>query len=208
MNVETMRVRFRTIAAGLADSLSDGEIDAFLNRAYQFDVPAGIDGEISETTWTLTTAVGVESYAYPGYVVAPREHAWIQQGGSTIPLWVTSHPVIFEDRWAEPDGAANARPVAILFYGRQAKLTPIPDAIYTIEIPARGGPSAALTDGTVIANDTHAMCVVHAALGEFFTEIEAGELFATNLTALERYASRLRSVSLSRPRSRVPVRSF
>lgn len=208
MNVETMRARFKGIAAGLADDLTDGEVDAFLNRAYQFDVPAGIDGEISETTWVLSTEVGVESYAYPPYIVAPREHAWIQQTGATIPLWVTSNPTLFEDRWAEPDGAANGRPVAVLFYGRTARFTPVPDAVYSVEIPARGGSATALTDGVTVPNDTHAMCVVHAALAEFFTEVEAGELFATNGMALERYASRLQTLSLARPRSRVPVRSF
>lgn len=208
MNVETMRVRFRTIAAGLADALSDGEIDAFLNRAYQFDIPAGIDGEISETTWDLTTAIGTDEYAYPSYVVAPREHAWIDDSSSKIPLWVTSNPVLFEDRWAEPSGAAQGRPIAVLFYGRVARLTPVPDAVYAIEIPARGGPATALTDGGSITNDTHAMCAVHAALAEFFTEVEAGELFTTNAAALERYASRLQTLSRARPKSRVPMRSF
>jgi hypothetical protein len=208
MNVETMRVRFRTIAAGLADSLSDGEIDAFLNRAYQFDIPAAIDGEISETTWDLTTSIGVDEYAYPSNVIAPRENAWITDANSSIPLWVTSNPVVFEDRWADPTGAAPARPIAVLFYGRVARFSPVPDAAYTIEIPARGGPATALTDGSVIANDTHAMCVVHAALSEFFTEIEAGELFATNSAAVERYASRLMTISRARPKSRTPARSF
>lgn len=209
MNVETMRVRFRTNAAGLADSLSDGDIDAFLNRSYQFDIPAAIDGEISETTWNLTTSIGVETYTYPSHVIAPREHAWISDAAnSLIPLWVTSSPVVFEDRWAEPAGAAQGRPVAVLFYGRTARLSPVPDAVYTVEIPARGGPQTALTDGGSIANDTHAMCVVHAALAEFFTEVEAGELFATNQAAVERYASRLQTISRARPKSRVPVRSF
>ncbi len=208
MNVETMRVRFRTIAAGLADSLSDGEIDAFLNRAYQFDIPAAIDGEISETTWDLTTSNGVDEYAYPANIIAPRENAWITDSNSSIPLWVTSNPVVFEDRWADPTGAATARPIAVLFYGRSARFSPVPDAAYTIEIPARGGPATALSDGSVIANDTHAMCVVHAALSEFFTEVEAGELFATNSAAVERYASRLMTISRARPKSRTPARSF
>lgn len=207
MNVETMRTRFQGIAAGLADALSGGEIDDYLNRAYQFDIPAGIDGEISESTWTLTTSASTEAYDYPAYVVAPREHAWLDTTGGSIPLWVTTDPVIFEDRWVDPAGT-EGRPVAVLFYGRQAKLAPVPDAEYTIEIPVRGGPAMALTDGSTIANDTHAMCVVHAALAEFFTEVEAGELFATNASALERYASRLQNISLSRPRSRIPRRSF
>ena len=207
MNVETMRVRFRTIAAGLADALSDGEVDAFLTRAYQYDVPAGIDGEISETTWTLTASDGTESYDYPARIVAPREHAWIAASGGSIPLYVTKDPTIFESRWVDPSGT-EGQPVAILFYGRQAKLAPVPDTTYTIEIPARGGPSTALTDGGSVSNDTHAMCVVHAALAEFFTENEAGEMFANNANALERYASRLQTLSMSRPRSRVPMRSF
>lgn len=208
MNIETMRVRFRGIAAGLADAMSDGEIDAYLNRAYQFDIPAGIDGEISETTWTLTTVASTETYDYPAYVVAPREHAWIDDANGMIPLWVTSNPVLFEDRWAEPSGAAEGRPIAVLFYGRTARLTPVPDAVYSIEIPARGGAETALTDGATVENDTHAMCVVHAGLAELFTEIEAGELFATNASALERYASRLQTISRARPKSRVPARSF
>lgn len=208
MNVETMRDRFRGSAAGLADALSGGEVDAFLNRAYQFDIPAGIDGEISETTWLLTTAVGIDTYAYPSHIIAPREHAWIADSNSYFPLWTNTDPTYFEDRWAEPTGAAQGRPIAVLFYGRSARLTPVPDAIYDVRIPARGGPQTALTDGGSIANDTHAMCVVHAALAEFFTEVEAGELFGTNAGALERYASRLQSISRARAKSRVPVRSF
>lgn len=208
MNVETMRVRFKGIAAGLADGLTDGEIDAYLNRAYQFDVPAGIDGEISETTWTLTTTASISIYAYPSHIVAPGEHAWItDSGGTSIPLWVETNPVRFEHRWSYPD-ATEGRPVAVRFYGRQALLAPTPDAEYTIEIPSRGGPADALTDGSEIGNDTHAMCVVHAALAEFLAEVEAGELFQTNAAALERYASRLQTISRSRPVSRMPARSF
>lgn len=208
MNIETMRVRFKAIAAGLADDLSDGEIDAYLNRAYQFDIPAGIDGEISETIWTLTTTASTATYAYPSYVVAPGEHAWIvDSGGENIPLWVETEPVVFEHRFSYPDGT-EGRPVAVRLYGRSALLSPTPDAEYTIEIPARGGPSTALTDGSTVENDTHAMCVVHAGLAEFFTEVEAGELFNTNGAALERYASRLQTVSKARPMSRMPARSF
>ena len=207
MNVETMRVRFRGISAGLADDISDGEIDAYLNRAYQFDVPAGIDGEISETIWTLTTVASTEAYAYPDRIVAPRDRAWIAEANGSIPLYVTSNPTEFEARWVDP-ASVEGRPVAVLLYGRQAKIAPIPDAAYTIELPARGGPETALTDGGEVENDTHAMCVVHAALAEYFTEIEAGELFVSNADALERYASRLRTISHTRPKSREPRRSF
>ena len=207
MNVETMRVRFRGISAGLADDISDGEIDAYLNRAYQFDIPAGVDGEISETIWTLTTTASTESYAYPDRIVAPREQAWIADSGGSLPLYVTTNPTIFEARWVDPSGA-EGRPLAVMFYGREAKLAPVPDATYTIEIPARGGPETALTDGSTISNDTYAMCVVHAGLAEYFSEIEAGELFANNAAALERYTSRLRTIAQARPKSRTPMRSF
>lgn len=208
MNVETMRARFIGNAAGLADDLEPGAIDAYLTRAYQFDVPAQIDGEISETTWTLTTADGTEDYAYPAYIVAPGEHAWINDAGGSLPLWVTTNPTLFEHRYALPAGSEESRPTAILFYGRSAKLAPVPDAAYEIEIPARGGPANALTDGGDVPNDTHAMCVVHAALVEFLTEIGADELVANNMAAMDRYSSRLATVSLARPRSRVPRRSF
>lgn len=208
MNVETMRDRFLGNAAGLADHLQAGQIDAYLNRAYQYDIPATLDGEISETTWSLSTVASTEDYAYPAYIVAPSEHAWINDSGGAIPLMVTTNPTLFEHRYAYPAGAAEGRPTAILFYGRSAKLAPVPNAVYEIEIPSRGGSATALTDGGTIENDTHAMAVVHAGLVEFLTEVGADELAANNSAALERYFGRLVTVSKARPKARVPRRSF
>lgn len=207
MNIESMRARFLEIVSENADAIDEAQIDAYFNRAYQFGIPAAIDGELSETTWTVTTADGTESYAYPGYIVAPKVHAWLNDSGGSIPLTVMSNPVLFEHRFGNPSDA-EGQPVAILLYGRSAKIYPIPDAIYTIDIPSRGGAATALTSGAVIDNDVHAMAVVYAAAVEFCDEIDDTEGAQKAGLGLAAKLTLLQTISSARPRGRTPARSF
>jgi hypothetical protein len=205
MNIQAMRDRFLEIVSEMAEAVPGAQIDAYFNRAYQFEIPSLVDGEFSETTWELETTASTETYAYPGYIVAPGNHAWISEG--SVPITVMSNPVIFEHRFYYPSGT-EGQPVAVLFYGRTAKIAPVPDAEYTIEIPSRGGPATALTDGSSIDNDAHAMAVIYAAAREFYTEIDDADGAMKADAALAMKIDQLRTISGARVRGRIPARSF
>jgi len=215
MNLVDMRTRFTEHVSDLSNDLDDGDIDAYLNRAYRYVIPADVGGEFSEGLWNLDTTIGTDAYAYAEEVIAPNgEAAWINSykdgGGSTIAqstkfLDVETDRAVFE--YADRDTSASGKPSAILFHGRQVILSPIPDLAYIIKIPIRGGPSADLSnDG--INNDIHALASITAAASEFLAESEDAAGFAREQALYESYKSRLHVYAQARPNARRWKRSF
>lgn len=215
MNQTTMRTRFEEHVSDLSSDLDDAAIDEYLNRAYQYVIPADVGGEFNETTWELQAAAGTDTYDYASHVVAPNgESAWIKSymNGAVLVEDIltfldieTSHAVFeYADRYGT---ASQSRPSSALFYGRQVILSPVPDLDYIVNIPSRGGPSAGLT-ATGIENDIHAMATVTSAASEFLAESEDAEGFTREDGLYQRYLARLHVYAQARPNARRPKRSF
>lgn len=209
MDIATLRSKFREATSSMATDLPDASLDAYLNRAYRFILPAAIPGPYFDTTWSLTTIAGTASYAYPAWVVAPHGRAWISSsGGSSVvyPLDVRTDPTDFEYLYALP--GQTGQPTAILFYGRVAKLSPTPDAAYVLSIPVRGGAEDDLANGDSIDDEVLAKAVIHAAAVEYQVEYDDTDGANKNQAEFERWKSLLLTRSLSVPQQRQMVRSF
>lgn len=211
MNRAQMRESFRENAAQLADALSDGQVNTYLNRAYSYEIPADVGGELSEGIWTLTCVASTGTYAYPYNMIAPRGNAWISSDGTNALqsfLTVVTEPEVFENVYAHIDGASEAQPSAALFHARQVRLSPVPDAAYVVKIPARMGPTELDTDTFDVENEAMSKAVVHAAVRDFAGEVGDEETEAIQMRRYERYRDILQSYAQSRPRTRRPARSF
>lgn len=215
MNLATMRTTFKAHTSGLADSLSDVEVDAYLNRAYRYVIPADLGGEYQETLWQLATTIGQATYDLPANIVAVNQGAaWIDSydsGAGTISVglrmldWETDYTAYYF--WDRLASSSNGRPDTILAYGRQVILNPAPDLAYTVQIPARGGPTADL-GVTGIENDLHALAVVTAAAWEYLGESEDHEGMNREGGLYEKYKGLLQTYAQGRPEERFPARSF
>lgn len=210
MNLAAMRTDFLETVAQVSDVVDDASIDAYLNRAYQFEIPADIGGEISENVWTLETANGTRVYDYPAPMMGVKGDAWISNDGSDpqqIFLDVCYDRAQFEDMYADPDPSTTGMPTAILFYGRQATLNPTPDAAYTITIPIRGGSTTALA-AAGLSNELLARAVVYAAARDFCGDSGDEVTEARLAAAYERLKDLLMTQAHTRPKARRPARSF
>lgn len=216
MNLDTMRTLFRKHVAGLADDDENTEVETYLNRAYRYAIPADIGGELRETLWQLQCTAGTNSYDYDAHIIAPNgESAWIESygtvGGSTTEVgltfldWETDYTTW--KFWDEADTNSQARPSSILLYGRKVYLSPIPDEDYIVNIPARGGPSADLTD-TGLTNDLLAQAVITMAAKEFLAEQEDVDGAMREKALYEQHKSHLQVYAQGRPNQRRPARSF
>jgi len=198
-----MRTEFKNQLAGLAESVSDGEIDVLLNRAFQFTIPEEVSGFLTEGEWTITTVAGTGSYAYPSTVYSVRKHQ--PELDDTYYLGWYSRPELFWDTYKRVS-AANTRPTGALFYGETCELRPIPDAVYTVRVQARVYP-AALTDPDGLANETHALAVIYAASFEW-AEVRSLD-FRAEIDARYRVKlDKMRTRSNNRSRERKRTRSF
>lgn len=210
MNLAAMRTDFLEVMGGVSDTIDEATIDAYLNRAYQFQIPADIGGELSENVWTLTCVASTRVYDYPEPMMGVKGDAWISNDGTDpqqIFLAVCYDRAQFEDRFADPDPSTTGMPTSVLFYGRQATLNPTPDAAYVITIPIRGGSTTVLADAG-IANDLLARGVIHAAARDFSGDT-GDEVNEARLSAsYERIKDLLMTQAHTRPKARRPARSF
>ncbi len=216
MNLATMRTRFNEHVSDLSNDLDDAAIDAYLNRAYRYVIPSDVGGEFSEGLWELQTTTGTASYDYAAHVIAPNgEAAWIDSyrniSGVVIPdsltfLDIETNRAVFEyaDRY---DVGTTGRPTAVLFYGLQVLLSPVPDNSYIVKIPVRMGPSEDLTAAGIV-NDIHALAAITSAAVEFLAESEDAEGATREQALYEGYKQRLIRKSQVRPNARRWKRSF
>lgn len=198
-----MRTRYVALTAGKGKTAT-ADINALINGAYQYTLPAMLPGQIREGEWELSVTAGTEEYAFPDYVIAPRPG--IHRADDTlVEFW--TNPGLFWHRYQRTGGSGPVD--AILFYGRTATVRPVPTASDTIYIPAAMGPTSALSaDGDEIADYNHAMCVVALAVIETCEEKELDELRQKMTARLERYMVPLRRTSLARARQRKQGRDF
>lgn len=230
MNLATMRTKFAQHTSDLASAVSDEEIDAYLNRAYRFVIPADIGGSFSEGIWTLLTdnaldgAAGRNTYPIPDYVIDPDGKgvfidAYTDSGSNVQPYSVTFLDIetdygtwVYADRDSVTQGTSVTRgvPESILFNGREVRFSPIPDRTYHVKIPCNMGPQVALgeVDDSGIGNDAHAMAVVTSAASEFLAEIGNGEEFSIQSSLYDGYRKILQIHAHSRRDSRDWNRSF
>lgn len=219
MDLATMRTKFRKRTSGLTDALDDSDVDNFLNRAYQYNIPRDIPGQAMDGVWSLDVDAGEVAYAYPSYVIAPRTRAvywqqsrtldtdpWDKTSAHFIDVETDRASFIYSDReipWEDTSGP----PQSILFYGEEAVVSPQPDKIYRLVIEARVGPQNALgVNG--LQNDTHAMLVVTAAAVEFLDDEEDDIGAGRQRSSYGEYKSLFIAQSQSMPRHRTPRRSF
>ena len=218
MNLVNMRERFTEHVSDLASDLTDADVDAYLNRAYRYVIPTDVGGEFNEVIWFLVTQPQVDTYEYAANVIAPNgEAAFINSHYlTTDPASLTSLDTTFlttETNRAVFEYADRlsltslGRPTAVLFYGRTAILSPVPDSYYIVKIPVRGGPSADLNT-TGIANDLHAMATVTAAATEFLVEAEDADGVNRESALYQSYIKHLHVMAQARPNSRRWRRSF
>ena len=198
-----MRTKFKAQLAGLAEALSDGEIDVFLNGAYQFAIPDEVSGFITEGLWTITTVADTGTYSHPSTLYSVRMRR--PKLDDTYYLGFYSRPELFWDTY-DRVSTANARPTGALFYGQECELRPIPDAVYTVRVYARVYPAVLTANG--LDNRTHALATVYAAAQEYAEEGDHEALMAKLVPRYERQKSALQARSNNVPRERYQVRSF
>lgn len=197
MLLSEMRDKYTQILAGVGES-DTAKINALLNGAYQFTLPAIVPGQRREKTWTLTTTASDDEYDFPDWVIGPRKGA-VRSDDTMLDYW--TEPAYF---WAVYErSASEGAPTAALYYDRKVTLRPVPDDAYTIYVPVSGGPDTELSaDGDEIADYNHAQCVVTLAAMETAEDFEMDELHAKLERRLARFLTALRRASVSRPRER------
>jgi len=213
LNLESMRQKFVSRSSGLADDEDDSVVNDYLNRWYQYHVPAVVGGDYTRGLWELTCVASQSVYDYESHVIAPSgKGVFIGSsvtGGSLdsqhrldvetdYVVWNTSDRI-----FPEQDGL----PDTILIYGRKVYLSPTPDTDYIVSIPGHVGPSAALTSSG-LTNENHAMSVVAGAVSEFLADSEDTEGSLREAEWFKVYSGFLRESAFGLPRHRSPMRSY
>ncbi len=200
MDLAAMRAKFVTRSATSTSQWVDADIDTFLNASYQYAIAAQVPGSITDGEWTIATVSGTAAYTYPNTIYEVKGIARTDRG-----------QIDTRFRKGEFDAdysaiASNAKPTAVLFYGRSAQFYPTPNDVYTITVPARLTPAVLDSDGLV--NHNHAMAVVCDAVREYAEDKDIDEMVGTQALALDRYLGALKTQSLARPRERAEGLSF
>lgn len=213
MNLVSMRSAFKRHSSGLADSMSDSDVDEYLNNIYAEFLPGEIDGKLHEVTWVVTLAVDVNPIVIPNHIVAfPSGHFWIQgtsgnRTGSIFPLSFCDHLADFVlENPAYQDPANRGRPTEVLRQGRKLFFDVFPDDDYNLISKARGSSAAALTtDGLPFP---HAMAVITAAAWNYLIEQEDEAGILREATQYETWKERLLIEGHSDYHGRTHNRSF
>ena len=206
MNLETMRTTFKQKTAGMGASLSNDEIDVYLNRFYTQVIPADVDGLVTQVVWTETLTIGTGTIDMPNEILTlPQGVAWIELSGQQYFL-------NYYDEWARflnrnPGYATDTgRPTALLLFGRQVIFDKLPDAAYEFKAQARGAQAASVP--SIMTNDIHALAVVHGAVWEFLLDVEDHEGAAREGNRYETYKKFLIRQSHGNRKRRTAARSF
>lgn len=208
-----MRTLFRDHTSDLSGALSDSEIDALFDRAYQYRIPAEVGGSTSKGTWSLTCVANTGNYAFPDYVFAPTAKGVNIVSTATGGNLSTIHWIDAETRdevWSRDDRIfppTTGMPTSVLFYNRMAFFSPAPDLDYIVNIPARMGPSTGVPT-TGIGDDNHAMCVVTSAASEFLLRIGNRESAADQSDLFSYFVELMQVKSNAQPHHRRQRVSF
>ena len=201
MTKAEMVARFVKRSAGLAKSLTEKAQEEYVDAAYRYGVATGLSGSLSEGLWTLAITDGTATYDYDDYVYEVRKGTRI--GTTAIDEYTRKDQ--FEHDYSGT--ASEAKPCAVLYWGRTAKFYPTPDASYTVTVPARMLPTVTLpTEG--INDHNHAMAVICEAVRELAADNKATQLKLESQGELDFYMTRLNRRSNSRARERAGGLSF
>lgn len=204
MNLARMRELFHKHSSSLSSDFGDGDVDEYLNRAYQGTIPEQVDGEATEGYWEIdVTDAQVTEYPYPVWVIGPKLSSPPYNEGGDYYYSVETDPTVF-NRYKINDAGGGTG--TILFYGRVAEVRNPQEGVKII-VPAKVGPELPLTD-TGLADSNHAMAVITSAATDFLGESDdqVGLMRENNLYKL--YLHNMRVRSHSRARSRRWKRSF
>lgn len=206
-----MRTEFQAHTSGLADALSNSDIDKYLNRFYRFVLPSDVDGRISEIIWSGTMSTSTSLVAIPDYVVSLNTpKAWMYDTGSTtpIPLYMTDDYEAFVSAYPDFNSASpTGKPNTVATYGGSIAFNVRPDAAYSFSVQCRGGSSSAL-DSNGVADEIHALSVVTGAAWNYLLEKEDEAGAAREGGQYEIYKGMLNTRSGSRFQRRRPARTF
>jgi len=221
MQLGTMRSKFRGRTSGLSSDLTDSEVDAYLNRAYQYVIPNDVGGEYGEGIWELELTALTDTYPYASSVLFPKPGAvyiagYYPAGTPTVLTTLSLSTLDVEtdfSKWTLQDrqlpvSATGGKPTSVCFYGRKVYLSPTPDLAYVVTIPARMGPVSGLSATDGITDETHAMACVTASTWEFLQEAEDQSGSDREMAAYEGYRGLMLTTANGKASHRRPIRSY
>jgi len=194
--------RFKTRLAGTADALSEAECLIYLDEVYQHMIPDEVPGFLTEGDFTVSTVASTQEYDFPDTVHSVRRGAQIDD--EMIDTYFRASEMWFHHTRTD---VSEGLPYSALFYEKKIALFPVPDAVYTLWVPARMYPAAGLTS-TGIANDTHAKTVVAGGAREYAADLGYDEIATREGLRFADGLSSLKCRSASVPRERLARRTF
>lgn len=213
MNLVAMRTRFKAATSGLADDISDGEIDSMLNDMYIGFLPMDIDGKIHEVIWSVTLTPNINPITIPDHIYTfPTGNFWIHgsgssQTGSIFPINYYEHLIEFTHRYPNYRDLTNiGRPQAVYLSAKNLYFDRFPDSNYILVADARGQQDSALTNEGLPFN--MAMAVVTSAAFHYLLDSEDEQGYQREATRYQMWRSRVLRQSHGNYHDRVPNRSF
>jgi len=207
MDLDTIVTRTRRMAGDASSGLDVDEIKGHIQRVYRFEIPDQVSDCARRGTVTWSTVASQAEYdldthtGLKGVVIAPRRPVRLDP----IEMWLTTDEDRFWATWEETD-LTEGSPTDILHRGRTLVLRPVPDAVYSILMPASMYRAAMPTAGLeyepeALACAAGAAMQIAADLGEHAVAADAGSMYEARILELK-----TRSASASR--SRPQLRSF
>ena len=205
-----MIAKFKSRTSGMADALTDQQIDPYLNLYYQEIIPAEVDGPISEAVWSFTVTQGQTEVVIPDWVVSLNKASfWFETSANDLEsLDVFRDFQRFEQYYPGRILGAQARPKAVLIYADKVYLHAPADGTYTIKCQCRGGSPTGIDQTTGITKELFANAVVAGAAFEYLTEQEDLEGASREFEHYTRFLDLMRHRYKAYYEPRRPKRSF
>lgn len=206
MNLVEMRSHFREGCADRAQTISDVDVDAELNRAWRYTLPDEVNGTTRQGMISFDTVAGKQNYDLDLAADVGGANAGvirdvgigIRFSDRTTKLDYYTDFSLFWDRYQFTD-TAQGRPSAILVRERVLTFRQIPDGAYTVLVP--GSVYNPVLDANGIANETFAMAVVRLAVRDYAGEQKWTDTLETFDALASASLDLLRGIGYSRPAS-------
>lgn len=205
MDQASMRTLFGQLV-GMPGVLEGTEIDEYLNRAWQYELPDRIGGNFREATYSWTLVAAKESYNLDtsddvgsgvfGRIRQPKASLAIR--GQTTPL------VYFDDEglfWSTYDRTSTAQgePRSVLWFGRDLVFRPVPVGGEIIDVPCSAYPLE--LDDNGVQNGNHAVAAVRLAARQYALDFDLDERLVKLQAAMQDSLDLIRGQQHSRPKS-------
>ncbi len=209
-----MRERFREGCADRAQTITDSDVDAELNRAWRYTLPDSVNGTLRQGMISFPTIVGRQNYDLDLAADVGSGNAGvirdvgigIRFADLTMRLDYYTDFSLFWDRYKFTDTSVG-RPSAVLVRERVLTLRPIPDVTtYTLLVPGSVYNPMLTTEG--IANETISMAVVRLAVRDYAGEQKWTDTLETFDLLVDESLDLVRGLSYSRPASKRRRRSM